>query len=148
MGKASERRTERVKSLLLSTISDIIRDELADPRIGIFSITDLRLARDLGSAEILVAAVGGRQATEECAAALNRAAPLIWNRLRHETDLRLVPKLRFSPDVSGEYNDQVFRTIEELKDRGELVIAPVDEHADEDEDEDTESSGERKPLAS
>lgn len=122
MGKASERRSERVKSLLLSTISEIIRDELSDPRIGIFSMTDLRLARDLSTAEVLIATVGGHAASEQTAAVLNRAAPLIWNRLRDETDLRHVPKLRFSPDFTGEYSDQVFRTLEALKDKGELVM--------------------------
>jgi ribosome-binding factor A len=115
MGKASERRMERVKSLLLSTISEIIRDELSDPRIGIFSITEIHLARDLSSADVLVAAVGGREATEQCALVLNRAAPLIWNRLRDETDLRSVPKLKFTPDYSGEYSDQVFKLLEEVR---------------------------------
>jgi ribosome-binding factor A len=134
MGKASERRTERVKSLLLSTISDIIRDELSDPRIGIFSMTDLRLAKDLSTAEVLIAAVGGKQATEECVRALNGAVPLIWNRLRHETDLRHVPKLHFAGDFTGEYSDQVFKTLEELKERGELALV-------EDEDEETGSDG-------
>jgi ribosome-binding factor A len=133
MGKASERRTERVKSLLLSTISDIIRDELSDPRIGIFSMTDLHLAKDLSTAEVMIAAVGGHEATEQCVAVLNRAAPLIWNRLRDETDLRFVPKLRFSGDFTGEYADQVFQTLEELKQRGELVLAEDDNVEGEDE---------------
>jgi ribosome-binding factor A len=127
MGKASERRTERVKSLLLSTISDIIRDDLSDPRIGIFSMTDLHLAKDLSTAEVMIAAVGGHSATEECVKALNGAAPLIWNRLRHETDLRHVPKLRFSGDFTGEYSDQVFQTLEVLKERGELVLGDEEE---------------------
>src|SRR5688500_2588036 len=140
MGKASERRTERGKSLLLSTISEIIRDELADPRIGIFSMTDLKLARDLGSAEVLVAAVGGKAASEQCAAVLNKAAPLIWNRLREETDLRHVPKLRFTPDFTGEYSDQVFQALEGLKERGELVLWE-DDDVPPDEMEDKQSTG-------
>jgi ribosome-binding factor A len=132
MGKASERRTERVKSLLMSTISEIIRDELADPRLGIFSMTDLHLAKDLSTAEVMIAAVGGKVATEECVKVLNHAAPLIWNRLRHETDLRHVPKLRFSGDLTGEYSDQVFKAIEELKSSGGLVLDQAeDESGDE-----------------
>jgi ribosome-binding factor A len=126
MGNASDRRMERVKSLLLSTISEIIRDELDDPRIGIHSLTDLRLSKDLSTAEVLVAAVGGSKATDELAAALNGAVPLIWNRLRSETDLRSVPKIRFTPDRTGDYSDQVFRTIEQLRDSGELVIGHED----------------------
>jgi ribosome-binding factor A len=140
MGKASERRTERVKSLLLSTISDIIRDELSDPRIGIFSMTDLHLAKDLSTAEVMIAAVGGKLPTEECVKALNGAAPLIWNRLRHETDLRNVPKLRFTGDFTGEYSDQVFQTLEALRDKGELVLWE-DDHGEGEDEEEEETEG-------
>ncbi len=139
MGNASERRAQRVKSLLLSTISEIIRDELSDPRLGIHSITELHLSRDLSTAEVLVAAVGEPKATDDCAAALNGAAPLIWNRLRSETDLRTVPKLHFTADHSGEYSDQVFRTLEGLRESGELVVGG--EEVDEVEVRDETSAG-------
>jgi hypothetical protein len=90
--------------------------------------------------------VGGQRATEECVAVLNRAAPLIWNRLRHETDLRNVPKLRFSGDFTGEYSDQVFKTLEELKDRGELVLGE-DEVEGEKDTEDDRRGGAQPPPA-
>ena len=116
MGRASDKRSARVRSLLLRTISDIIRDELNDPRIGIFSITDLELAGDLHYADIKVSAVGGEEATEALAKVLNSAAPLIWNRLRDETDLRFVPKLRFHSDTSGEYLDEIERLLATIHD--------------------------------
>jgi ribosome-binding factor A len=104
----------RVRSLLIRTISEIIREELSDPRIGIFSLTDLTLSRDLGYADIKVSAVGGEEATAECVKALNGAAPIIWNRLRSETDLRAVPKLRFHVDNSGEYLDDIERLLRQI----------------------------------
>jgi ribosome-binding factor A len=120
MGNASERRIERVKSLLLQVVSDVIREELSDPRIGIHSLTGVSISRDLSLAQIAVATVGGPEASVHTCAALNKAAPLIWNRLRHETDLRSVPRLRFVPDVSGEDADRVFQLIEELQTEGKL----------------------------
>lgn len=107
MGRASEIRREQVKSLLISTLSEIIRSELTDPRIGMFSIMDLRLSSDLSFAEVSLAVVGGRDATDASVAVLNAAAPLIRNRLRDATDLRLVPQLRFKADHSGEYLDEI-----------------------------------------
>lgn len=121
MGNASERRIERVKSLLLQVVSDVIREELSDPRIGIHSLTGVSISRDLSLAQISVAAVGGAEASAHTCAALNKAAPLIWNRLRHETDLRSVPRLRFIPDVGGEDADRVFELIEELHREGKLT---------------------------
>lgn len=114
MGNASERRIERVKSLLHSVLAEVIRDELSDPRLGIFSITELHLSRDLSSCELLVAAVGGRERSDEVAKVLNGAAPLLWNRVREQTDLRSVPKLSFKPDHRGEYADRVFELLEEI----------------------------------
>jgi ribosome-binding factor A len=114
MGRASERRIARVKSLLISTLAELIREELADPRIGIFSITDMNLASDLATAEVLVAAVGEPQATDDCAKALNGAAPLLWNRLREQTDLRTIPKLRFTADHRGQYSDEVYRLLHDI----------------------------------
>lgn len=115
MGKASDRRLEQVKSLLQRTLDELIREELKDPRIGIFSLTEIHLSRDLSYADVFVAVVGGRQATEDCVAVLNRATPLLWNRLREATDLRSVPKLHFSADHRGEYSDKIFNMLEQLR---------------------------------
>jgi ribosome-binding factor A len=115
MGKASERRVEQVKSLLQRTLDEVIREELKDPRIGIFSITQIHLAKDLSFADIFIAVIGGRTATEECVKVLNRAAPLIWNRLREATDLRAVPKLRFTADHSGEYTERIYGILEGIR---------------------------------
>lgn len=121
LGKASDRRLEQVKSLLIRTLSELIREELKDPRVGIFSLTEIHLSRDLSHADVLVAVVGGRTATEECVAVLSRATPLLWNRLREATDLRSVPKLRFIADNRGEYADQIFTILEQLKPEGTLA---------------------------
>lgn len=97
----------RVKSLLLRTLADIVRDELDDPRLEMVCFTDLRLARDLTSAEVMVVAVGGPENTARCVEVLESAKPLIWNRLRRETDLRAVPELRFSADHGPQYESEI-----------------------------------------
>lgn len=125
MGNASERRIERVKSLLLQVVSDVIREELSDPRIGIHSLTGVSISRDLSLAQISVATVGGPEASALSCMALNKAAPLIWNRLRSETDLRSVPRLRFVPETGVEHADRIFQLIEDLHASGQLPGAEV-----------------------
>jgi ribosome-binding factor A len=127
VGKASDRRIEQVKSLVQSVLSEIILEELKDPRIGIFSITEVRMARDLSFAEILVAVVGGEEAAQQTVEVLNRAAPLLWNRLRSETDLRTVPRLRFEADLRGKYSDEIFEVLENLRSKGQLEDENEDE---------------------
>ena len=107
MGRASQKRMARVKSLLLRTLSDIVREELDDPRLELVCFSDLRLARDLTSAEVLVIAVGGPEQTAKCVQVLEAAKPLIWNRLRALTDLRAVPELRFSVDNGPQYESEI-----------------------------------------
>lgn len=114
MGKLSDRRMARVTSLLRRTLSEIISGELKDPRIGIFSLTDIQLSRDLSYAKVKVSVVGDPPAAEECCKVLEAATPLLWNRLREETDLRKVPRLHFVPDRSGEYHDRITRLLQEI----------------------------------
>jgi ribosome-binding factor A len=114
MGRLSERRLARVRSLVLRTLSDIISDELDDPRLGLFSLVDVRLSSDSAYADVQVATVGGPEASQQSCNVLNHASPLLWNRLRRETDLRIVPELRFTPDRGSEYQDEINRLIAQL----------------------------------
>jgi len=72
------------------------------------------MSRDLGYADILVTAVGGREATDSCCQALNGASSLLWNRLRAETDLRIVPQLRFIADRGGEYQNEIEQLLKQV----------------------------------
>lgn len=114
MGRASQKRMARVKSLLMRTLADIVRDELDDPRLELVSFSDIRLARDLTSAEVLVIAVGGPERTAKCVEVLEAAKPLIWNRLRRETDLRAVPELRFSADQGPQYESEIETLLKQI----------------------------------
>lgn len=114
MSKASDKRLAKVRNLVLRTLDEIIRAELKDPRVGLFSLTDLILARDLSYAEVRVSVLGEPQAVDACCAVLEAAAPLLWNRLRSHTDLRTVPKLHFVPDRGLQYLDEISRLIATL----------------------------------
>ncbi len=114
MGKASERRLAQVSSLLLRTLAELIHGELKDPRLGLVSLTEVRLAKDLATAVIKVSALGDQVQIEASCKVLNSAAPLLWNRLRNETDLRTVPKLRFEADMGGLYIEEIDRVLRTL----------------------------------
>ena len=107
MGRASAKRIARIRSLLLRTLNEIITNELKDPRIGIFSITDLRLSPDLSFAEVFISTVGGKENTQECCRVFSKAIPLLRNRLRKETDLRTIPNLSFKEDYGDQYEQEI-----------------------------------------
>jgi len=115
----------RIRSLLLRTLADIAREELDDPRLQLVSFTDLRLARDLTSAEVkVIAAVGGPAASQKCVDALDAARHIIWNRLRDETDLRIVPELRFTVDHGPQYESEIETLIQTLPPPAETTDDP------------------------
>jgi ribosome-binding factor A len=103
-----------VRSLIQRTLDELIRDELKDPRIGVFSITEVELAADLGYADISISVVGSDEQRAETISVLQRAAPLLRNRLRVETDLRTVPHLRFRPDEGIKYLSEIDLLLREL----------------------------------
>lgn len=107
MGRASDRRRARVRSLIQRTLDELIRDELKDPRIGVFSITEVTLASDLSFATIDVSVMGTGEQLAETIEVFNHAAPLLRNRLRVETDLRIVPHLRFKADQGIQYLSEI-----------------------------------------
>lgn len=119
MGRASDKRMARVSSLIQRTLSELISDELSDPRIGIFSITAVQMSPDLSYANVSVAAVGGPEASTVCADVLNSASPLLRNRLRDATDLRIVPQLRFVADRGLDYSDEINKLLADLPEAGD-----------------------------
>ena len=52
------RRTERIQDLLRAEISDLIRREVQDPRIGLTTVTDVDVSPDLSHAVVKVSVLG------------------------------------------------------------------------------------------
>jgi ribosome-binding factor A len=140
MGRASERRVARVGSLLLETVNGIIAAELNDPRLGMWTITGVRVSPDLAHATFSVSTLAGGKATEDSVGVLNRAAPLLWNQLRSQTDLRVVPKLHFEIDRGGEYLDEISRLIDQLP-------PPSADYGQESRNEDNDSADTREETS-
>ena len=117
--------------MLQETLTEVIAAELSDPRLVMWTITGVAVSPDLAYATASVSTLAGGAATVTCVAVLNKAAPLLWNRLRSMTDLRSVPQLRFVVDRGGEYMDEIATLLqqvpppaEELPDDPEAAAAP------------------------
>lgn len=80
-------------------LSEIVRDELKDPRMGFLSFTEVRLSRDLGHA-IIYCSVMEQGKQEETLETLNRAAGFMRSSLARRIRARTVPALKFVNDDS------------------------------------------------
>ena len=81
----------------------LIRDNVRDPRVGMLSVTDVEISRDLAYAKVFVSFIGERSQNDIEAAleALNGASGYLRKLLAGSIKLRITPKLQFFYDESG-----------------------------------------------
>jgi ribosome-binding factor A len=89
-------RAKRIAQQIQQTLSELIRRELRDPRLGMVTLTEVRVAPDLGSAKVYFSVLGStpQQAQE----ILDAAAPMLRGPLGRALGTRHSPELRFVQD--------------------------------------------------
>lgn len=97
-------RSERVSDAVQREIASLIREHVRDPRVGMLSVTDVSISRDLSVAKVYVAFVGERSAEQikEGLSALNGASGFLRKLLSSSIALRATPKLNFFYDETGQ----------------------------------------------
>ena len=97
-------RTERVSDAVQKELASLIRQHVRDPRVGMLSVTDVNVTRDLAIAKVYVAFVGERsqKQIEQGLEALNGAAGYLRKLLASNIALRATPKLSFFYDETGQ----------------------------------------------
>jgi ribosome-binding factor A len=103
-------RSDRVGDLLVELISELLRKEIRDPRVGTVTISAAKVSKDLRQARIYFNLFGGREDRKEVLAGLQSATGFIRSRIAKQLNLRFVPTLEFFYDES---QDEA-RRIEEL----------------------------------
>lgn len=104
------KRLARLNEQLKRELSELIRLEVRDPRVGVVTITGVETAGDLGSARVFVRIVGDREELGATLDGLSAAAPFLRTRLGQMLHVRKVPELRFREDRSYDHA----RRIEEV----------------------------------
>ena len=92
-------RTDRLREQIKRVLSELVRDELRDPRIGLVSLTDVEVSRDLAHARVFFS-VFGDDDMERTRGVLQGAAGMLRSRLGRTLATRKVPQLEFVPDRS------------------------------------------------
>jgi ribosome-binding factor A len=96
-------RAERVSDAIQQELAVLIRENVRDPRVGMVSVTEVEVSRDLAYAKAHVSFVGDRSQDEidEGLAALNGASGYLRKLLAGSIKLRITPKINFFSDESG-----------------------------------------------
>src|ERR1700759_4140403 len=113
----ARRMSARIKQIVASTIESQIKD----PRLGMVTITDVRLTGDLHDATVFYTVLGDAEARQASGAALESATGVLRSEVGRRTGVRFTPTLAFVLDELPESADQ----INDLLERGRRADAEV-----------------------
>jgi ribosome-binding factor A len=112
-------RQERVRQALKKEISNIIHDELKDPRLGFVTVTDVEITKDLRYAKVFFSVLGKERDYKKTKKALDSALGFIRRLIAQRIILRLTPEIIFKEDRSSEYSVRIQEVLEEIKETDE-----------------------------
>ena len=93
-------RGARLGEHIRRVLADLIRREIDDPRLGLLSITEVRVSRDLSHAKVYYSFLAGDDDAADVKAVLAGAAGRLRAGLARALTARTVPALEFVYDES------------------------------------------------
>jgi ribosome-binding factor A len=106
-------RMRRVNESVRAVVADAVGG-LKDPRIGLVTVTGVRVTPDLREATVFVSVLGNKRKRRETLAGLESAHGVLQARINRELNLRRTPTLAFSYDDSAERGVEMSKLIDEL----------------------------------
>lgn len=108
-------RIERVNSLIRQEISELLRRQVKDPRLGnLISITSVSTSPDLRHAKVFVSRIGNEEEKQETLSVLAAASGFFRKELAQRLRLRRIPELSFQRDDSIERGEYLLQLIDEV----------------------------------
>ena len=95
-------RARRVEEQLKRLLSELVRREVKDPRVGLITITSAEVTKDLTHANIYFTPFAGVGDAKAALEALRHAAGFLRIQVRNQMRLRVAPELDFHIDDSIE----------------------------------------------
>ena len=108
-------RQKRVADRIRAELSELIQQEMNDPRLALVTVTQVTLDRELEHANIFVSTVGDEARQKEVMRVLTSAQGFIRREVARRVQLRRTPELHFHWDPSPEKVEQVGQLLDQLK---------------------------------
>jgi ribosome-binding factor A len=108
-------RSDRVGDLLLELISELLRKELRDPRLGAVALTGAKVTKDLRHARIYFNLLGDLGNQSDALAGLKSATGFIRSKVGKELKLRFIPTLEFFYDETEDQAQRIDELLKQIK---------------------------------
>jgi ribosome-binding factor A len=122
----------RVADFIRDEIAQIIQREMRDPRVGMVSVNEVRVSRDLSYADVYVSSIEAdtEAAKQALVEVLNHAAGYFRSELAKRHKMRTTPKPRFHYDELMERGLRLEALIEKAVHDDSARAADRPEHGD------------------
>ncbi len=108
-------RQERIQEQLVQELSEMIRRDLRDPRIGFVTLTGAEITRDLRHAKVFVSIYGTEDEQKQTLKALNSASGILRGEFARRVHLRLAPDLDFRLDEGIARGQRIFELLHSVE---------------------------------
>ena len=125
-------RKDRVSEQIRRELSELIRTELKDPRVGMVSITDVEVTADYAHAKVFFSTLAGSERLEEVMVGLQKASGFLRRELGKRITIHTTPQLKFVFDQSLERGADLSKLIQEAVAISERSDSHSDSHSDSD----------------
>ena len=109
-------RQEKIQEQLVQELSEMIRRELRDPRLGFVTLTGAEITRDLRHAKVFVSVMGDEEARKQSLKALNSASGMLRGEFARRAHLRVAPEMEFRFDEGIERGQRIFELLHSVED--------------------------------
>lgn len=106
-------RALRIAEQVRREIADLLRSGVKDPRVGMVTISDVEVSRDLKHAKIYFTVLGDQDLIDSSQTGLDSAVGFLRHELGKRLKIRTVPDLRFIYDHSLLQGERIDALIEE-----------------------------------
>ncbi|MFZ5352032.1 MAG: 30S ribosome-binding factor RbfA [Bacillota bacterium] len=117
-------RLNRINEEMKKELSDIIRNELKDPRVSAMaSVVAVEVTPDLRFAKVYISVLGTEQEKTDTMKGLMSAAGYVRREVGDRMQLRHIPEMHFELDKSIEHGASIIKLLKELNnnDGGESI---------------------------
>lgn len=100
-------RVEKVQELIKQEVSNIILNDIKDPRVKFATVTAVEVTNDLRHAKLYISLFGNDEEKEKSWQGLQKALGFIRSELGKRMSLRFIPELSLHLDKSLEYSEHI-----------------------------------------
>jgi ribosome-binding factor A len=117
--EARSQRLQRIEHEIVRELSEIVREQLKDPRVGFVTFLGAQVSPDLRRCRVYASPMGDERASRQTMRGLQSAAGFLSAELGKRLQTRHTPTLTFIRDSSIERGVRVTTMIDEIRQEDE-----------------------------